>query len=1069
MKRILINATQREELRVGIVDGQKLYDLDIELASREQRKSNVYKGKITRVEPSLEACFVDYGAERHGFLPLKEIHRDYYRPNAPSGGGGKNNMRELIAEGSEIIVQVEKEERGNKGAALTTYVSLAGRYLVLMPNNPKAGGISRRVEGEEREEAREALAALTIPEGMGIIVRTNGMGRSAPELQTDLDQLADTWGRIVTAAVDLPAPFPLYKENNVVLRALRDYLRPDIGEVIVDNAEIYEEARAQMERSMPAEKHKLKLYRDDIPLFSRYQVESQIESAHERLVRLPSGGSIVIDHTEALTAIDINSAKATGGGGIEETALQTNLEAADEIARQLRLRDLGGLIVIDFIDMNSSKNQREVEKAMQEACEIDRARVQVGRLSRFGLLEMSRQRLRPSLSEHTQIACPRCEGRGQIRSVESLALAALRLIEEECMKDRTGRVIAQLPVDVATFLLNEKRGVIAELESRYMVVVTLVPNETLETPKYEILRVRTDHLTQGDNAGMSYRLPQDFKADARAALVGAGTPQGPRSASGEAAIKALLPNAPAPLPLDAPDPTLPPPAAAQLPAPVAAMAPVASGGFWGWLKRLFGRGNAKVSSPQPSNAGDGRGNDGQRRGQQGRPNGQGSQGQGQRRDGGNRGEGRRDGAGASGRPQDAGGQPRRDGANRDNRENRDGRRDGQPQQPGQPGQPGQPQQPRRDGRNNNEARAEGGNPQRQGGRGEGRGEGRNEGRGGQPQQPRQPRQPQQQNNGSAGGPPSSPRQPAPAVAGSDADAAPTTIAAAAAVVAVAAAPTPDAAPVETMRELMASTPDAVPTDADGAVVAADGTAAAGADGREGSGRRGRRGRRGRGRGRNADGTERNPNATPGGPNDGGEGGDDGQDDDGDETANGGLGGADDTSPMFDPAAITPVPPRDDPGYAPRRDQRPARTETVASAPGIDAPAVEPVVVVAVAAEAVTAVADSVEPSPAAIATVAVEAAAAVETPVSAPAQVVVEVAEPVAVEVVAAPVVVVESPVPVVVEPEVVVAAAEPAAVMVAVETEAEPAVVAETETVAVAAEAPAAEEQPERKVDAIG
>ncbi|MGQ3058834.1 MAG: Rne/Rng family ribonuclease, partial [Nevskia sp.] len=572
MKRILINATQREELRVGIVDGQKLYDLDIELASREQRKSNVYKGKITRVEPSLEACFVDYGAERHGFLPLKEIHRDYYRPNAPAGGG-KNNMRELIAEGSEIIVQVEKEERGNKGAALTTYVSLAGRYLVLMPNNPKAGGISRRAEGEEREEAREALAALTIPEGMGIIVRTNGMGRSAPELQTDLDQLADTWGRITQAAGELPAPFPLYKENNVVLRALRDYLRPDIGEVIVDNAEIYEEARAQMERSMPAEKHKLKLYRDDIPLFSRYQVESQIESAHERMVRLPSGGSIVIDHTEALTAIDINSAKATGGGGIEETALQTNLEAAEEIARQLRLRDLGGLIVIDFIDMNSTKNQREVEKAVQEACDIDRARVQVGRLSRFGLLEMSRQRLRPSLSEHTQIACPRCEGRGQIRSVESLALAALRLIEEECMKDRTGRVIAQLPVDVATFLLNEKRGVIGELESRYMVVVTLVPNETLETPKYEILRIRTDHLSQGENAGMSYRLPQDFKAEARAALVGSGTPQGPRGASGEAAVKALLPNAPAPLPLDAPDPTVAVPAAAktQLPAPAAAL------------------------------------------------------------------------------------------------------------------------------------------------------------------------------------------------------------------------------------------------------------------------------------------------------------------------------------------------------------------------------------------------------------------------------------------------------------------------------------------------------------------
>ncbi|HWY23953.1 MAG TPA: Rne/Rng family ribonuclease, partial [Nevskia sp.] len=647
MKRILINATQREELRVAIVDGQKLYDLDIELASREQRKSNVYKGRITRVEASLEACFVDYGAERHGFLPLKEVAREFHT-------GEGRGPRDTIREGTEVIVQVEKEERGNKGAALTTYASLAGRYLVLMPNNPRAGGVSRRVEGEEREEAKEALNALNVPEGMGLIVRTNGIGRTAEELQADLDQLVAIWTKIIEASKERPAPFLVYQENNIVLRALRDYLRPDIGEVIVDNAEIYEQARGQMAHSMPAELGKLKLYRDDVPLFSRYQVESQIETAHERTMRLPSGGAIVIDHTEALTSVDINSAKATGGGGIEETAFQTNLEAADEIARQLRLRDLGGLIVIDFIDMNSSKNQREVEKRLQDACSQDRARVQLGRLSRFGLLEMSRQRLRPSLSEHTQIACPRCEGRGQIRSVESLALSVLRLIEEECMKDRTGRVIAQLPVDTATFLLNEKRGPIAELESRYLVTITLVPNETLQTPNYEILRVRTDHLQQDNNAAMSYKLPQDFAAEARAALTPGSGPA--RPATAEAAVKALLPAAaPAPLPLT--------------PAAAPALQPVSSGGgFWAWLKNLFGGGAkpeakpaAALPPPKPlrdprrdgrpdqqrrdQQRGEGRG-DGRRDGQRGdnRNEGRGDRNQ-QRRDNRNegRGEGRRDG------------------------------------------------------------------------------------------------------------------------------------------------------------------------------------------------------------------------------------------------------------------------------------------------------------------------------------------------------------------------------------------------------------------------------------------
>ena len=651
MKRILINATQREELRVAIVDGQKLYDLDIELASREQRKSNVYKGKITRVEPSLEACFVDYGAERHGFLPLKEVAKEFHT-------GEGRGPRDTIREGTEVIVQVEKEERGNKGAALTTYASLAGRYLVLMPNNPRAGGVSRRVEGEEREEAKEALNALNVPDGMGLIVRTNGIGRTAEELQADLDQLVAIWTKVTEAAKERQAPFLIYQENNIVLRALRDYLRPDIGEVIVDNAEIYEQARSQMAHSMPGELNKLKLYRDDVPLFSRYQVESQIESAHQRHLRLPSGGSIVIDPTEALTSIDINSAKATGGGGIEETAFQTNLEAADEIARQLRLRDLGGLIVIDFIDMNSSKNQREVEKRLADACAHDRARVQLGRLSRFGLLEMSRQRLRPSLSEHTQVACPRCEGRGQIRSVESLALSVLRLIEEECMKDRTGRVIAQLPVDTATFLLNEKRGPIAELEARYLVTVTIVPNETLQTPNYEILRVRMDHLQQENNGASSYKLPQDFNAEARAAMANQGSAAAPRPVLAEPAVKALLPAAPAPAPL-VPDAVTP------------ALQPVSTGGgFWAWLKNLFGGGakpaaEPKTALPAPKPARDPR-RDGRNE---------------QRRDGQQqRGEGRRDGQRGDNRNDRDRNQQRRDGRNEgrgDQQQRGEGRRDGQ--------------------------------------------------------------------------------------------------------------------------------------------------------------------------------------------------------------------------------------------------------------------------------------------------------------------------------------------------------------------------------------------------------
>ena len=547
MKRILINATQREELRVAIVDGQRLHDLDIEHAAREQKKSNVYKGRITRIEPSLEACFVDYGSERHGFLPLKEISREYFSKDP---GNGKLNIKEVLNEGQEIIVQVDKEERGNKGAALTTFISLAGRFMVLMPNNPRAGGVSRRIEGEDRDEARKALNSLEAPDGMGIIMRTNGIGRSPEELQWDLNYLAEIWAAVAKAAEERKAPFLIYQESNIILRALRDYLRPDIGEIVVDNPEVYERALAHMQHVMPKSVPRLKLYEDTTPLFSRFQVESQIESAHQRVVQLPSGGSVVIDHTEALTSIDINSARATGGASIEETALNTNLEAADEIARQLRLRDLGGLVVIDFIDMMSNKNQREVENRLRDAVETDRARIQLGRISRFGLLEMSRQRLRPSLGEHTQIACPRCNGRGQIRSVESIALSVLRLIEEESMKDKTGRVVAQLPVEVATFLLNEKRINVAELELRTKVRISLVPNDTLETPNYDIVRIRGDQLHEGDNDETSYNLAHDFGADKSVELSSA---EPAKRTFAQPAVGHITPSAPAPT-VDAPVP-----------------------------------------------------------------------------------------------------------------------------------------------------------------------------------------------------------------------------------------------------------------------------------------------------------------------------------------------------------------------------------------------------------------------------------------------------------------------------------------------------------------------------------
>ncbi|HEY6986022.1 MAG TPA: Rne/Rng family ribonuclease, partial [Rhodanobacteraceae bacterium] len=500
MKRMLINATQREELRVAIVEGQTLYDLDIEIPSKEQKKANIYKGRITRVEPSLEACFVDYGAERHGFLPLKEISRLYFASGVDHNKAG---IRELLKEGQEIVVQVDKEERGTKGAALTTFISLAGRYLVLMPNNPRAGGVSRRIEGEDRQNLKDALDHLNLPEDMGLIVRTAGMGRDAEELQWDLDYLLQLWKAISEAAESRAAPFLIYQESKLIIRALRDYLRGDIGEILVDHDELYNDAREFMQQVMPNNLRKLKLYKDTTPLFSRFQIETQIENAFDRQVRLPSGGSIVIDHTEALTSIDINSSKATKGGDIEETAFNTNCEAAVEIARQLRIRDAGGLIVIDFIDMDSPRHQRDVEEKLRDALKLDRARVQIGRISRFGLLEMSRQRLRPSLGEATQIVCPRCEGHGRIRGVESLSLSALRLVEEHAMKENTAQVLVQAPPTVANFLVNEKRKQLSEIEARHDVAVIVVADDKLETPHLEIQRLRVADL--GEDSKPSYQ------------------------------------------------------------------------------------------------------------------------------------------------------------------------------------------------------------------------------------------------------------------------------------------------------------------------------------------------------------------------------------------------------------------------------------------------------------------------------------------------------------------------------------------------------------------------------------
>ena len=574
MKRMLINATQAEELRVALVDGQRLYDLDIENRTHEQKKANIYKGRIARVEPSLEAAFVDYGAERHGFLPLKEISRDYFTKGGDSQG--KVRIQDVLKEGTEVIVQVDKEERGNKGAALTTFISLAGRYLVLMPNNPRAGGISRRIEGDERNELREAMRELNIPTGTGVIIRTAGIGRTPEELQWDLDYLVHLWDTIKGEADKASAPSFLFQESNVIIRAIRDYLRPDIGEVIVDTRDAYNLCSAFITQVMPSFNSRVKLYQDPIPLFNRYQVENQIETAFVREVKLPSGGSIVIDITEALVSIDINSSRATKGGDIEETATQTNLEAADEIARQLRLRDMGGLIVIDFIDMGNAKNQRDVENRMKKALELDRARVQVGRISRFGLLEMSRQRLRPSLEETTFKVCPRCDGQGTIRGTRSLALSILRLMEEEAQKEFSAEIRAITPVPVATFLLNEKRAEIADIERRNNLKILVIPNTHMETPQYEVQRFRE----QDELVGVtSYKLAEDLAPENTLELA---SPE-PLPVLQQPAVQHLAPSQPAPAGRPEKEPqATPEPAAAPAPAPAPAAAKS------GLLQRIVG-------------------------------------------------------------------------------------------------------------------------------------------------------------------------------------------------------------------------------------------------------------------------------------------------------------------------------------------------------------------------------------------------------------------------------------------------------------------------------------------------
>ncbi|CAN7351025.1 ribonuclease E [Pseudoxanthomonas sp. LjRoot143] len=789
MKRMLINATQAEELRVAIVDGQTLYDIDIEQPSKEQKKSNIYKGRITRLEPSLEAAFVDYGADRHGFLPLKEISRDYFQAGVDHNKAG---IRELLKEGQEVVVQVDKDERGNKGAALTTFISLAGRYMVLMPNSPTAGGVSRRIEGDDRAELKKAMDALAIPDDMGVIIRTAGVGRDAEELQWDLDYLLSVWKAIAEAALTKPAPFLIYQESRLIVRALRDYLRSDVGEILVDTDELYETAREFMQQVMPHNLRKLKPYKDDIPLFNRFQIESQIEGAYERNVRLPSGGSIVVDQTEALTAIDVNSARATKGGDIEETAFHTNMEAAEEVARQLRLRDLGGLVVIDFIDMSSNKHQREVENKLQNALKYDRARVQIGRISRFGLLEMSRQRLRPSLGESSQIVCPRCEGHGRMRSVESLSLSIIRVAEEHAMKDNTGQVLIQAPLEIANFLLNEKRSALREIEQRHDAPVIIVADEALHTPHYEVTRIRENELGEESSKpsyhrGTQRKLPVHALTKAQLNI-----PAAP-------AVTHVKHTQPAPVREEREAPA-PAPAPAPVAAPVAVAAP-ASGGVVGFFKRLFGGGEAAAPAPQA-------------------------------------------------RPQQDNRQRNDRNGNNGRRENRDNRGDNRGQQ--NQGRGGKQDNNRRDERNKGD-KTQGGNAQQQKPRNEQQGQKQQKPQG-QPQnaqgatqqQPKAPKQPQGQQGGKPqqeGQGQRQPRAPQQDTAKPAAPVAADVVTTAAAVVvgtqdvvrtAADAVPTPVPA---------TDVPPAIDTDAT-QVVAVDGEAAPSADGDTGEGGRRRRGRRG---------------------------------------------------------------------------------------------------------------------------------------------------------------------------------------------------------------------------------
>ncbi len=669
MKRMLFNATQAEELRVAIVDGQKLVDLDIESAAKEQRKSNIYKAVITRIEPSLEACFVDYGTERHGFLPFKEISAQYLKD-----GGGRGRVLEQLKEGQELIVQVDKDERGNKGAALTTYISLAGRYLVLMPNNPRGGGVSRRVEGEERNELRDAINGLDVADGMSVIARTAGIGRSTEELQWDLNYLMQLWRAVEDAAKIQSGAYLIYQESSLVIRAIRDYFSPDIGELLIDTEAIFEQAQQFMGHVMPGNVSRVKLYHDDVPLFSRFQIEHQIETAYARTVPLPSGGAVVIDHTEALVSVDVNSARATKGSDIEATAFNTNLEAADEVARQLRLRDLGGLIVIDFIDMESTKNQRDVEIRLRDALKYDRARIQLGKISRFGLMELSRQRLRPALAESAHIPCPRCHGVGHIRGTESTALHILRILQEEAMKDNTAQVVAQVPVDVATFLLNEKRNDVLTIETRFKVNVLLVPNKHLETPNFTVERLRHDELNHNDPLPLSFDMvarpeevdPIKAKKDEAAE---------PRQ---EPVVKGIAPAQPAPMPVERPA------------APVQAV-PAERANAGGWFDKMLSWFRTKPADVAPAPAApkperresrDNRNRDGRPRGGNGaRRDERRDQRPGETRDGDSRRAPRdRDARG----PQQAGErEPRRDqrhdgerGPRKDKGERRDGRREG---------------------------------------------------------------------------------------------------------------------------------------------------------------------------------------------------------------------------------------------------------------------------------------------------------------------------------------------------------------------------------------------------------